>query len=297
MHDIPGLRGHVRLASRLLLCLAIAGCATGSTRNATSIVDYLYPNTKDPVVSPSIPVLTLPTRVGIAFVPGGVRGQPSGLRGLQPARSTPGFTLTEAKKMAVMQEVANHFKKYPFVKDIELIPSAYLTPQGSFANLDQVRTMHGINVIALISFDQTQFTDEGALSLAYWTIIGAYVVQGQKNDTHTMLDAVVYDIPSRKMLFRAPGTSHIKGSATLVNLSEQLRKDSEVGFNEATKQMISQLDQQLVAFRERIKERPQEVKVVRTEEYQRRGGGALDGFVVALLIVLCAGFLWTQRRG
>jgi rhombotail lipoprotein len=297
MHDIAGLRVYVRLISRLVLCLAIASCATGSTRNATSIVDYLYPNTRDPVVSPSIPVLTLPTRVGIAFVPGGVRGQQSGLRGVGTLRGTQGFTLTEAKKIAVMQEVANHFKKYPFVKDIELIPSAYLTSQGSFANLDQVRTMHNVNVIALLSFDQTQFTDEGVLSLAYWTIVGAYVVQGQRNDTHTMLDAVVYDIPSRKMLFRAPGTSHIKGSATLVNLSEQLRKDSETGFNEATKQMIGNLDQQLVAFRDRIKERPGEVKVVRTEEYRSRGGGALDGFLVTMLIVLCAGFVWTQRRG
>jgi rhombotail lipoprotein len=155
--------------------------------------------------------------------------------------------------------------------------------------------MYNLDVIALISFDQTQFTDEGALSLAYWTIIGAYVVQGQKNDTHTMLDAVVYDIPSRKMLFRAPGTSHIKGSATLVNLSEQLRKDSEAGFNEATKQMIVNLDQQLVAFRERIKERPQDVKVVRTEGY--RGGGALDGFMLLLLAALGAGFLWKRWGG
>lgn len=293
MHTLSGVNGR-GLVSLSMLCLAISGCATGTTRNATSIVDYLYPNTRDPVVTPSIPVLTLPTRVGIAFVPGGVRGQESGmLRGAQGFRA-PVYTLTEAKKMAVMQEVANHFKKYPFVKDIELIPSAYLTPQGSFANLDQVRTMHSVDVIALISFDQTQFTDEGALSLAYWTIVGAYVVKGQKNDTHTMLDAVVYDIRSRKMLFRAPGTSHIKGGATLVNLSEQLRKDSEAGFNDATKQMISNLDQQLVAFRERIKERPEEVKVVRTEGY--RGGGALDGFMLALLIVLGAGFLWTRRR-
>jgi rhombotail lipoprotein len=294
MRILPSLSG-CGLASSLVVCLAVSGCATGSTRNATSIVDYLYPNTRDPVVTPSIPVLTLPTRVGIAFVPGGTRGQESGmLRGAQPLRAQ-GNTLTEARKMGVMQEVAKHFKKYPFVRDIELIPSAYLTPRGGFTNLDQVRTMYNLDVIALISFDQTQFTDEGALSLAYWTIIGAYVVQGQKNDTHTMLDAVVYDIPSRKMLFRAPGTSHIKGSATLVNLSEQLRKDSEAGFNEATKQMIVNLDQQLVAFRERIKERPQDVKVVRTEGY--RGGGALDGFMLLLLAALGAGFLWKRWGG
>ena len=295
MRNLPAVHGHGLIVS-LLLCFAISGCATGTTRNATSIVDYLYPNTREPVVTPSIPVLTLPTRVGIAFVPGGVRSQDSGMiRGGPSVRGTQSYTLTEAKKMAVMQEVANHFKKYPFVKDIELIPSAYLTPRGSFANLDQVRTMYGLDIIALISFDQTQFTDEGALSLAYWTIIGAYIVQGQKNDTHTMLDAVVYDIPSRKMLFRAPGTSHIRGSATLVNLSEQLRKDSEAGFNGATTQMIANLDQQLVAFRERVKERPAEYRVVSTGG--SRGGGALDVFMLALLAVLAGGYLWTRRRG
>lgn len=296
MRNLPAFHGHGPFVSMLLLCFVISGCATGTTRNATSIVDYLYPNTREPVVTPSIPVLTLPTRVGIAFVPGGVRTQDSGMfRGAPPMRGTQGYTLTEAKKMAVMQEVANHFKKYPFVKDIELIPSAYLTPRGSFANLDQIRTMYGLDIIALISFDQTQFTDEGALSLAYWTIIGAYVVQGQKNDTHTMLDAVVYDIPSRKMLFRAPGTSHIRGSATLVNLSEQLRKDSETGFNGATTQMIANLDQQLVAFRERVKERPAEYRVVSTGG--SRGGGALDVFMLALVVVLGGGYLWTRRRG
>lgn len=274
----------------LLLCLAISGCATGTTRNATSTVEYLYPNTKDPVVTPSVPVLSLPTRVGIAFVPGNVQSQRGGtLRGAQP------FSLTESRKMAVMQEVANHFKKYPFVKDIELIPSAYLTPRGGFTNLEQLRTMYNLDIIALVSFDQTQFTDEGALSLAYWTIVGAYIVQGQKNDTHTMLDAVVYDIPSRRMLFRAPGTSHIRGSATLVNLSEQLRKDSEAGFTEATKQMIANLDQQLLAFRERVKERPAEYTVVRAEG--SRGGGALDGFMLVIFAALGAGFLWIARRG
>jgi rhombotail lipoprotein len=290
MRNTLSLHWHRYFVSFLLLCLAISGCATSTTRNATSIVDYLYPNTRDPVVTPSVPVLTLPTRVGIAFVPGGVQGQRVGV-----FRGSQGFSLTEAKKMAVMQEVANHFKKYPFVKDIELIPSAYLTPRGGFANLDQVRTMYGVDVVALISFDQTQFTDEGFLSLAYWTIVGAYVVKGQKNDTHTMLDAVVYDISSRKLLFRAPGTSHINGSATLVNLSEQLRKDSEAGFNEATKQMITNLDQQLVAFRERVKERPAEYTVVRTAG--SRGGGALDGFMLVLLAVLGVGFLWMRRRG
>jgi rhombotail lipoprotein len=194
--------------------------------------------------------------------------------------------------MDLMQEVANHFKKYPYVKDIELIPSAYLTTHGSFANLDQLRSMYGIDVVVLLSYDQVQFTDEGMLSFTYWTIIGAYVVPGERNDTHTMLDAVVYDIKSRKMLFRAPGTHHIKGKSTLVNLSEKLRANSEEGFNEAAKSMITNLDQQLGVFEVKVKERPEEYQVVKTSGYS--GGGSLD--LLALLMVLgLGGFFLCER--
>ena len=275
----------------LFTVISVNGCATGQTRHATSTVDYLYPNTKDPIVTPDIPVLTLPMRVGIAFVPGDGGGNYG--RGLMGPRNQ-SFILTEKKKMDLMQEVANHFKKYPYVKDIELIPSAYLTARGSFANLDQIRTMYGIDVIVLLSYDQAQFTDEGMLSLTYWTIVGAYVIPGERNDTHTMLDAVVYDIKSRKMLFRAPGTHHIKGKATLVNLSEKLRADSETGFNEAAKSMIANLDQQLVLFKEKVKERPAEYKVVRTSGYS--GGGSFDLTALAMVLGLGGYFLWKRRR-
>src|SRR6266545_3274435 len=240
------------IVSVLFLCLVLAGCATPTKHTSTSVVDFLYPNVKEPLVSPGTPVLALPLRVGIAFVP--------------PQRvAATSFALTEKRKSDVLNEVANHFRKSPFVRSIEVIPSAYLRPRGGFANLDQIRTMYGMDVIALVSYDQTQFTDQGFLSLTYWTIVGAYVVQGQKNDTHTMLDTVVYDIPSRKMLFRAPGLSEIKGRSTPVNLSEQLRSDSEAGISQATTEMIKNLDEQLVAFREKVKERPEEYRVVRTE--------------------------------
>jgi hypothetical protein len=44
--------------------------------------------------------------------------------------------------------------------------------QGSFAYLDEVRTMFEVHVIALISYDQTQFTDEEFASITYRTLIG-----------------------------------------------------------------------------------------------------------------------------
>ena len=286
-------------AFSLFTLILAGGCATGTTKNATSVVDYLFPNTKDPVVTPGIPVLKLPLRVGIAFVPAGssYRGHSRISTGVFPRYMDNSPALTEERKMGLMKAVADRFREYPFVKDIEIIPSAYLTPGGSFANLDQIRTMYGVDVIALLSYDQVQFTDEGMASLTYWTIVGAYVIPGEKNDTQTMLDAVVYDIPSRKMLFRAPGLSRIKGSATLVNQSQQLRIDSGKGFDEASKQLIVNLNEQLNQFKEKVKERPQEYKVVNSPGYSGgTGGGAIDPVSLLLLAGLGGGFLWLRKR-
>ncbi|HSU63572.1 MAG TPA: rhombotarget lipoprotein, partial [Burkholderiales bacterium] len=117
-----------KVVSIVFLCFVLGGCATPTKHTSTSVVDFLYPDVRDPVVSPGTPVLALPLRVGIAFVPG------------QRGAAT-SFALTEKRQSDVLNEVANHFKKSPFVRTIEVIPSAYLRPRGGFANLDQIRTM------------------------------------------------------------------------------------------------------------------------------------------------------------
>ncbi len=267
-----------------VICVAVfSGCATQrERRNSASIVDFLYPDTKDPIATPGIPVLKLPLRVGIAFVPGA---------------NNYGSSLTEQRKMELMKQVSDHFKQYSFVKEIELIPTAYLRAEGSFANLDQIRTMYGVDVMALVSYDQVQFTDEGLLSLTYWTLVGAYVIPGEKNDTHTMLDTVVVDINSRKMLFRAPGVAHVKGNATPVNLTEQLRKDSDESYSKAAEQMIGSLDLQLAAFKDKVKEQPEEYKVEYAAGYRAgSGGGSLDAAWIMLVSALCIVFLISRRR-
>jgi rhombotail lipoprotein len=179
------------------------------------------------------------------------------------------------------------------VKSIEIIPTAYLTPKGGFANLDQIRTMYGLDVIALLSYDQVQFTDRGIFSLTYWTIVGAYVIPGEKNDTQTMLDGAVYDIASRKLLFRAPGLSRVHGLATPVNLSEQLRQDRESGFEAAETNMVASVKVQLDGFRQRVKDAPDEFKIVRKPGYT--GAGAFGGLEAIFAGVMGGCFLWTRR--
>jgi len=272
------------LTLAMIIVVSLSGCAGQQTRAKSSVVDYLYPKGSDVVVQPSVPTLTLPLKVGIAFVP--EQAATSRGRNVWTGIAGSGDALTSASKSEILEKVANDFRKLDFVSEIEVIPSEYLTPAGSFSNLEQIQTMYGIDVIALVSYDQVQFTDEGFLSLTYWTIVGAYVVSGEKNDTSTMLDTVVYDIKSKKMLFRAPGTSIVKGNATPVNLSEELRADSLEGFNLAADNMIENLNVQLDNFKEKIKRSPEQVKIVHSAGYSGgSGGGSISLFELAMILL------------
>lgn len=271
-----------KIGITLVLALLIVSCANGTKRFNSSLFEYLYPKEVDLVESPQIPSLSLPLRVGVAFVP-----------------NYAGYNqdFTEQAQQALMREVSENFKKYPFVRSIEIIPSAYLKQQGSFANLDQLRSMFGTDVIALLSYDQTQFNDRGLASITYWTLVGAYIIRGEKNDTHTMLDTAVYHIPSRKMLFRAPGISRIKNSATPVNLSEQQRVDSIAGFKEASVDLVANLEGQLRLFQERVKESPTEYEIVHKPGYTGGvGGGSLDTFFLFLIVVMGSGLFFIKRQ-
>ena len=250
------------------------------SRYTSSVVDYLYPY-RNVAEQPSIPHLSLPLNVGIAFVPASGEGPMAG-------------RLSRKDKMDLMERISSEFKKLQFVKDIELIPTDYLTRGGGFTNLDQIKTMYNIDVIALLSYDQVQHTDKGMLSFSYLTIVGSYVIKGEKNDTNTMVDAVVYDITSRKMLFRSPGTSHIKGSSTPVNLSEQLRSDSLKGFNMAADNLVLNLKDELDRFKQKVKETPRSYIIAHKQGYT--GGGSIGRLYAVILLMLGGLGLWSRRE-
>jgi rhombotail lipoprotein len=89
----------------------------------------------------------------------------------------------------------------------------------------------------------------------------------------------------------------VKGSATPINRTEQLRGDSETGFKEAAGHLVVNLEQELEKFQERVKKSPEEVKIVKKPGYV--GGGSLDGFAVVLLAAMAGYLLWsakTQKR-
>ena len=265
----------------------LSGCASfigDRTYRSTSVVDFLYPS-KKPFVEPAIPTLNLPMRVGIVFVP-----------------DTPdnhSFRISEANKTMLMQMVSEQFKKLPYVQSVEAIPTTYLRPGGSFDNLDQLRSLLGIDVIVLLSYDQKQITTDSALTLSYWTIVGAYLVPAQKNNTATLFEAVVYDIESRKLLFRAPGTSIIKHNSTMVGTDDQRMRDSAQGFNEAATSLANNLNNELAAFKVRIKEKPEEIKVVAKPGYNLAAGalGWHETALIGVFIAMACAARLGQRAG
>lgn len=272
-----------RVSACLGLCalalLILSGCMFSHqrTQRSSSIVSFLYPKQSNPRPPTAIPVLRLPLRVGIAFVP------------------SEGRHVSEMQKTALLQRVAAEFKGREYIESIEVVPSTYLRAGGGFENLEQVKRMLNFDVVALVAYDQVQFTDANFLSLAYWTIVGAYIFHGNQNDTQTLMEASVYDIQSRHLLFRAPGASQVKASAAAMYAEEKLREDGAKGFDAATNDLIANLKTQLEDFRTRMKEAPDTVaKIERKPGYT--GGGSIDGgFVVALLALAAAG-AWHRRR-
>lgn len=269
-----------RLLVAFILLLTLSACATQQTGSRSSVVNYLYPDKTVPQTAIAVPHLTLPLRMGIAFVPAASKSRSSSSIPWVEVNSN---ALTENHKVQILNQIAAHFTAQPFVEHIEIIPSAYLNAGGSFANLDQLKAMFDIDVIALVSYDQVQFTDDSKLSLSYWTLVGAYLVAGQKNDSNTLMDTAVYAIDSRKLLFRAPGTSQIKSRATPVNLQEELRQDSLQGFLQASNNMTINLELQLDQFKQRLKQQPQDVQI----SYQHGYSGGGIGISVLLLLLLC----------
>ena len=271
--------------------LTVSGCYSmwGGQRQkhqASSVVGYLYPDQVDPLPPAGLPVLRLPLRVGVAFVPAGGRR----VGGFVPPDGLP-----EATKAALLQRVADAFQGRDYIEHIEIVPTSYLRPGGGFENLDQVRNLLGVDVIALVAYDQMQFTDENVLSLTYWTIVGAYLFHGNKNDTQTLLEAAVYDIPSRHLLFRAPGSSGVQGHAAAVYVPEELRTDSAKGFDLATTELITNLKQQLEDFRERVKQSPATVAQIEHRPGYTGAGEFGGGFCLLFGLLALVRQPWRKR--
>lgn len=235
-----------RLVAAGALAPFVVGCASmekdTKQRQVASLLAFLFPGSEAPKPQPeTVAVLSVPFRIGIAFV---------------PDNAAPQFRLAESERLRMAGLVRDAFAHYPFVRGIETVPSSYLEAGGGFDNLDRIASLLRFDVIALISFDQAQFSGANGWSFLYWTGIGAYVVNGDRYDIMTAVETAVFDVKSRRMLMHASGTSTEKGEATWVGFEERSRAARSASFEAALKQMIGNLHGAVAEFRERAAKDP-----------------------------------------
>ncbi len=263
------------LGTALLAACSFWGSA-GRQGVSSSLVDYLYPQGEiPPGPEGQVPNLKLPLTVGLAFV---------------PAQSAGGQVLTETQRIKLLNDVKAAFAGRDYIREITVIPDAYMRSGRGFGALEQTARLYGLDVMALVSYDQVTHTAERTSSLLYWTIVGAYLVKGNKNDVSTFVDTAVFDVPTRKLLFRAPGLNEFKSSSTLVDLERDVRMAQQQGFERAMADMTVNLDNELATFKERIRT-DGSVKVTRASP--DGGSGTTDP---ALLAMLTVALLLAARR-
>ena len=259
----------------------LTSCATlwkNDTRRgvSSSLVDYLYPDGKvPPKHRQNTPHLQLPLTVGLAFV---------------PSRHRDYGMLPESNKTQLLETVKQKFAGLNYVKEIVIVPETYMKSSSGFKGVGQIARLYNLDVVALVSYDQLSITSEKKSSLLYWTIAGAYLIKGNNNKATTFVDTAVFDVNSRKMLFRAPGVSEIQKSSTLVEVNNTGRKVSNRGFQLAIDDMSKNLTAELGRFKDKIK-KDNSVRVSHRQGYS--GGGGAMGWLELLVMF---GLLVTTSR-
>jgi rhombotail lipoprotein len=263
----------------LLLIGALSGCSglvshkSGQQTISSSLSTFLYPKNNSKVkIKPQIPVLKLPVKVGLAFL---------------PSDNWRANSFDESSKYKLLTKVKESFGKHQYIDSISIIPSAYLRNKNlkgssGFDVLSQLSRLHDVDVIALVSYDQLTQSHHNNASLLYWTIVGLYVIPGNENSIQTFVDTAVFDIRSRNMLMRAPGVSKLKKRSTAIGVDSVMNEKSMQGFDLAFDDMIVNLDAELARFRERAK-KDNSVKIQHRQGYT--GGGAFGFILLALLLL------------
>ena len=270
------------VVSLVLLMTACASLLGSSKREgvSSSLVDYLYPDGEKPPTGQAVnvPNLELPLKVGLAFVPSHDRQH----------------ALAEAERVQLLDKVKAAFAGRDYIEAIEVIPEAYLRTGRGFTALEQTARLYDLDVMALVSYDQVAHSAERSTSFLYWTVVGAYVVKGNKNDVQTFVDTAVFDVTTRKLLFRAPGTSEASSNSTLMDLDRDLRASQQRGFEKAMADMTVNLGKELNVFKERIKT-DGSVNITHSARYSGGGGGDGAGLAALALLLAVAGVFLRPR--
>jgi rhombotail lipoprotein len=277
-----------------MFAAALAGCDTlsdscfwgcGSRHTgSTPLVDFLYPQGVVPKED-TTPELKLPLTVGLSFLPTRA-GQAS---------------LDARQKEEILSSIRQHFRSLSYVRDIVILSDGYLSATGGFDSLQQLARLQNLDVVALVSYDQLAKRSENNRSLAYLTIVGAFLMRGSESQTSTLLDLAVVEPTTRSLILRAAGTDYTSESSTAVRQGAIIEQQGSRGLSAATAQLNSNLERELSAFSERVRAGNAPVRVVQRKSGSggSGGGAAFNAVSVGTLLgmaLLLAGARHSARR-
>jgi rhombotail lipoprotein len=267
--------------SVVVAAVGLSGCAElgcvmrcGSrTHNSSSLVEFLYPAATPPP-SNATPQLRIPLRVGLSFLPS--------------SGSDPTGGLDAAQREELLERIKQRFSSRKFVAEIVLIPDYYLATRRGFEGLEGVQRLYGVDLMALVSYDQVTHQDENSWSLGYLTIVGAYVLKGSRHDVSTLVDLAVVVPATRSLVLRAGGTDTRHGNTTFIGSERETRAAATAGYSAATDQMIEHFDAALTKFEADVRSGKAAAQVVRKNDsgHAGGGGGALGWPSILALLML-----------
>jgi len=268
----------MQLLNRMIIvatiALTISGCAhfVGSQQRGTAsnLLAYLYPNGEAVDHSKDvIPHLQLPIKVGLAFVP-------------EQDNHYVDYDIPQTQKQKLLEQVAKQFKDQAYIDEITVIPEIYMRQGKGFNALERIAALHQVDVMALVSFDQVVASRDNELSLTYLTIVGAYIFPGNTHTASTFVDTAVFDVKTRRLLFRAPGYSERKQHSTGIGFEASREKLAQQDFAEAMQHMQKNLQTELKRFEQRASN-GEGVKISHRAGY---GGGSMGLWGIVILVLL-----------
>ena len=216
------------------------------------------------------PVLNLPLRVGLAFIPD----------------KDANTTISAVTKNKLLEQIKKAFSTKEYVNEIIAIPEIYLQGSGGYTTLQQVNNLYQLDVIALVSYDQIVNGRDNIFSLSYLTIVGAYILPGSGYDVSTMIDLAVIGVPSRSILFRSAGTNILnKNLVPGAYVNQAYIKKQNKGFELAMNQMQANLFIELGKFEQRLRKRDVNDRI-QVRHRQGYSGGSVSWSLVILLLLM-----------
>ena len=219
----------------IFLIIFFTGCAKkydDYIYHRSSVVDYLYSNEQGVALSPFVALLKFPLKVGIGFAPSKVQYHQR--------------IIDETERVKLMRRVQGILKKYN-MGDTKIIPSAFFEQNGGFEHLKEIKKLYDIDLIVLVSYDYLKFTDNTPNHITYWGIIGGDIVESRENLIHTMVNASLFDIESKKLAFISSGVSRIRGKIDA--------KQQKKGFLVASEMLLKDLNLRLSLLSKRKKKK------------------------------------------